>query len=110
MSAAEAETGLTVESKTTEKVTVLLTHLHAVTSDIAMNDDCMQHDMCGKDIQQQAPVLQVGKVKGSAAGPDVAVLVHVHLVVWCDQTVRSDVKLAPTNQQRLLNILLNHPL
>lgn len=49
--------------------------------------NCVQHDMCGTDVQQQAPVLQVGKVKGSAAGPDVAVLVHVHLVVWCDQAV-----------------------
>lgn len=76
-----------VESDPAKKVMVLLTHLHAATSDIAMIDNCIQHDTCGRDVQQQAPVLQVGKVKGSAAGPDVAVLVHVHLVVWCDQTV-----------------------
>ena len=40
-----------------------------------------------RGVQQQAPVLQVGEVKGCAAGPDVAVFVHVHLVIWCDQTV-----------------------
>ena len=68
----------------------------------------MPHDICG--CKAAAPVLQVGQVKGSAAGPDVAVLVHMHLVIWCDETVRSDIKLAPANQQGLLNVLLNHPL
>lgn len=61
-------------------------------------------------MKQQAPVLQVSEVKGRAAGPDIAVLVHVHLVIWGDQAVRSDVKFAPINQQGLLNVLLNHPL
>ena len=56
------------------------------------------------------PVLQVGEVKSSAAGPDVAVLIHVHLVVWGDEAVGPDVELTPINQQGLLNVLLDHPL
>ncbi len=56
------------------------------------------------------PVLQVVEIKGSAAGTDVAVLVHVHLVLRRYQAVRPYVKLAATDQQGLLNVLLDHPL
>ena len=65
---------------------------------------------CHEGARSCVPVLQVGEVKGGAAGPDVAVLVHVHLVIWCDEAVRPDVKLAPINQQGLLNVFLDHPL
>lgn len=33
------------------------------------------------------PVLQIAQIESSAAGADVAVLVHVNLVVWRDEAV-----------------------
>lgn len=57
-----------------------------------------------------SPVLQIAQIKSSAAGADVAVLVHVDLVVRCNQAVRPYVKLATADQQWLLYVFLDHPL
>ena len=56
------------------------------------------------------PVGKVAQVVGSTAGPNVAVLVHVHFMVRRDEDIGPNVKFTAAYEQRPLNVLLHHPL
>lgn len=80
--------------------------LDRITSHRTLEEVCLTADGRGG----VPPVSKVAEVVCSAAGPDVAVLVHVHFVIGRDEHIRPNVKFAAVYEQGLLNVLLHHPL
>lgn len=55
------------------------------------------------------PVREVFQAEVPAAGPNIALIVHVYAAIRCDEDVGSDVKLPAIQQHWPLDVLLHSP-